>query len=345
MGCNGILYMKKLWGICRAFLRRRQDWCVFGITFVGMVCWSAWYLSPDETAPRFRLGWNFDPPDQPLTLSELRDYVGSATLRCDALKREVKVVRGISPGSPAEKQLEEMLAVTTWAADTESYIQHTFNLLPESPLHEEPRFRPLTDRQRRIIQFGDVIDAAFSLRSKEGMLTALVAQSAHPTKIEGFYTNYRELELVITRCAEGYQVRLGGCYGNSKRAYGYDFTARREGDTLIGKAGLMRGGEVPAEQDTLVIEFNRGIARVKSEGVLGQGNLVKLADLPVTGKPVGTDFALGAGACSRDDWEGRLKFLRNDVTWVSEARPSFYWDAWFVYSVGEEALGGPRADQ
>jgi hypothetical protein len=117
--------------------------------------------------------------------------------------------------------------------------------------------------------------------------------------------------------------------------------ARREGDTLIGKAGLMQGGEEPAEKVTLVIEFNRGIAEVKGEDALGRGTLVKLADLRTNGKPLGTDFALGAGACSPDEWEGRRSFLRNEVRWLSDARPAFFWDAHYAYRVAEEALNGP----
>jgi hypothetical protein len=119
--------------------------------------------------------------------------------------------------------------------------------------------------------------------------------------------------------------------------------ARREGDTLIGKAGILQGGEEPAEQVTLVIEFKRGIAEVKGGEPLGQGTLVKLADLRATGKPIDTNFNLGAGACSLDEWEARKSFLRSEVTWISEARPALYWDAHFIYSTSDEALGGPRA--
>jgi hypothetical protein len=337
--------MKKLWEISSTLLRRHWDWCTFGITFVGMACWGIWYLSPQVDEPRLRLEWDYDQPAQEFTLSDLRDYIGATSQRCEALKREAKGLRGITPDSPEEKQMEDLLATSTWSANTESHIQYTFNLLPDS-FDREPRvFRPFTARQQRIIQFGEVIDAALSLRSHEGLLTALVATSARPTKIEGYYTNYRELELVVGRTAEGYQVRLGGCYGNSHRAYGYDFVARREGDTLIGKAGLMQGGAEPAEQVTLVIEFNRGIAQVKGGEPLGQGTLVKLADLRANGRPLGTDFTLGAGACSLDEWEGRRSFLRHDVKWISKARPAFFWDAHYVYSVGEEALGGPRRER
>jgi hypothetical protein len=234
-----------------------------------------------------------------------------------------------------------MLATATWSADTESHIQYTYNLLPDTFDHEPRIFRPFTGRQRHIIHFAESIDLAHSVRSKEGLLTALVASSIRPTKIEGYYTNYREMELVVARTAEGYQVRLGACYGNSRRAYGYDFVARREGDTLIGKAGVLQGGEEPAEQVTLVIDFKSGIAQVKSGDPLGQGTLVKLADLRANGKPLGTDFALGAGGCSPDAWEGRRSFLRNEVTWTSEARPAFFWDAHYAYRVAEEALSGP----
>ena len=343
--CSGILYMKKLWEISSALLRRHRDWCIFGITLIGLTCWGIWYLSPQVDEPRFRFEWSYNQPAQHVTLSELRDYISKASQRCEALKREVKALRAISTASPEEKQLEDILSAATWSANTESHIQYTYNLLPESFDHEPRIFRPFTERQQRIIRFGEVIDAALSLRSKEGILTALVAENAQPTKIEGFYTNYREMELVVGRTAEGYQVRLGGSYGNSHRAYGYEFMARREGDTLIGKAGILQGGEEPAEQVTLVIVFNRGIAHVKGGDPLGQGTLVKLADLRATGKPIDTDFTLGAGACSRDSWDGRLNFLRSEVTWVSEARPGLYWDAHFIYSTGDEVLGGSRANR
>jgi hypothetical protein len=333
--------MKKLWEISSAFLRRRWDWCLFVITFVGMACWGAWYLAPKDDRLCFRLSWEPDGSYQEFTYRELHEYTDKTARRCEALKREAKELRGITAGTPEERQLEDMLAAATWYANTESHIQYTYNLLPDSFDHAPRIFRPFTGHQRHIIQFAQVIDVAHSVHSKEGLLTALVASSTPPTKIEGYYTNYREMELVVARTAEGYQVRLGGCYGNSHRAYGYDFVARREGDTLIGKAGLMQGGEEPAEKVTLVIEFNRGIAEVKGEDALGRGTLVKLADLRANVKPLGTDFALGAGACSPDAWEGRRAFLRNEVRWLSEARPAFFWDAHYVYRVAEEALNGP----
>ena len=340
---NGIPCMKKLWEISGAFLRRHRDWCAFVITFVGMACWGAWYLSPKDDRLCFRLSWEPDGPHQEFTVRELHDYIAETARRCEALRRQVKELRGITAGSPEDKQLEDMLATATWSADTESHIQYNYYLWDggHQPEHGEQAFFNFSPRQRRIIQFGELIDTAHSLRSKEGLLTALVASSDEPTKIEGYYTNYREKELVVARTAEGYQVRLGGCYGNSLRAYGYDFVARREGDTLIGKAGLMHGGEEPAEQVTLVIEFKSGIAEVKGGDPLGQGTLVKLADLRANGKPLGTDFALGAGGSSPDAWEGRRSFLRNEVTWTSEARPAFFWDAHYAYRVAEEALGGP----
>jgi hypothetical protein len=336
--------MKKLWEISGAFLRRHRDWCLFVITVLGMICWGMWYLAPKSDELRLRLAWEFDGPPQEFTLGELHEYITETTRRCEALKREAKELRGITSGSQEEKQMEDLLATSTWSANTESHIQYTYNLWGGGHRleHGEQAFFNFTPRQRRIIQFGELIDTAHSLRSKEGLLTALVASGDEPTKIEGFYTNYRELELVVARTAEGYQVRLGGCYGNSRRAYGYDFVARREGDTLIGKAGILQGGEEPAEQVTLVIEFKRGIAQVKGGEPLGQGTLVKLADLRANGRPLGTDFTLGAGACSPDEWEGRRAFLRNEVTWLSEARPAFFWDAHYVYRVAEEALGGPR---
>ena len=333
--------MKKLWERSGAFLRRHLDWCAFGLTFVGMACWGAWYLSPKADRLCFRLSWEPDGPHQEFTVIELDDYTAETARRCEALRRQAMELRGITAGSPEDKQLGDMLAIAAWHADTESHIQYTYNLLTYSFDHEPRIFRPLTGRQRQIIQFAQVIDVAHSLRSKEGLLTALVASSVRPTKIEGYYSNYREMELVVARTAEGHQVRLGGCYGNSRRAYGYDFVARREGDTLIGKAGLMQGGEEPEEQVTLVIVFNRGIAQVKRGDGLGVGTLVKLADLRSAGKPINTDFALGAGGCSPDAWEGRRSFLRNEVKWTSEARPAFFWDAHYVYRVAEEALSGP----
>ena len=84
---------------------------------------------------------------------------------------------------------------------------------------------------------------------------------------------------------------------------------------------------------------------VKGGQGLGQGTLVKLADLRSNGKPLGTDFNLGAGACSPDEWEGRRSFLRNEVTWTSEARPAFFWDAHYAYQLAEEALSGPLRGQ
>jgi hypothetical protein len=302
-----------------------------------------WYLAPKSDELRLRLAWEHYGSPQEFTLGELHEYITETTRRCQALKREAKELRGITSGSQEEKQLEDMLATATWSANTESHIQYTYNLWGGGHRleHGEQAFFNFTPRQRRIIQFGEMIDVAHSLRSKEGLLTALVASSARPTKIEGFYTNYREMELVVARTSEGYHVRIGGCYGNSRRSYGYDFVARRVGDTLMGKASLMRGLEEPSETVSLVIEFNRGIAELKGEDAFGRGALVKLADLRADGNPLGTDFTLGAGGSSPDAWETRRSFLSNEVTWLSEARPAFFWDAHYVYHVAEEALGGP----
>jgi hypothetical protein len=333
--------MKKLWEISGAFLRRHRDWCAFGITFVGMACWGAWYLTPKDDRLCFRLSWEPDGPHQEFTYGELHDYLDKTARRCEALKREAKELRGITAGTPEEKQLEDISATAFWSANMETHIQYTYNLLPDSFDHEPRIFRPFTGRQRQIIQFAQIIDVAHSVRSKEAILTALVASSTGPTKIEGYYTNYREMELVVARTAEGYHVRIGGCYGNSRRPYGYDFVARRVGDTLMGKANLMRGIEESARKVTLVIEFNRGIAELKGEDAFGRGTLVKLADLRTNDKPLGTDFALGAGGSSPDEWEGRRAFLRNEVTWLSEARPAFFWDAHYAYRIAEEALNGP----
>ncbi len=333
--------MIKLLDNSRTFLSRRWDWCLFVITFVGMACWGTWYLSPKEDRLCFRLSWEPDGSYQEFTYRELHEYTDKTARRCEALKREAKELRGISAGTPEEKQLEDMLATATWYSNTESHIQYTYNLLPDSFDHEPRIFRPFTGHQRHIIQFAEMIDVAHSVRSKEGLLTALVASSGRATEIEGYYTNYREMELVVARTAEGYHVRIGGCYGNSRRPYGYDFVARRVGDTLMGKASLMQGLEEPAEKVTLVIEFDRGIAELKGEDAFGRGTLVKLADLRANGKPLDTDFALGAGGCSADQWEGRRSFLRNEVTWLSEARPAFFWDAHYVYRVADEVLSGP----
>jgi hypothetical protein len=333
--------MKKLWEISGAFLGRRWDWCLFVMTFVGMACWGAWYLTPKDDRLCFRLSWEPDGPHQEFTYGELHDYLDKTARRCEALKREAKELRGITAGTPEEKQLEDMLATAFWSANMETHIQYTYNRVPDSFDHEPRIFRPFTGRQRHIIQFAEVIDVAHSVRSREGLLMALVASSTGPTKIEGFYSNYREMELVVSRISEGYHVRIGGCYGNSRRAYGYDFVARRVGDTLTGKASLMRGLEEPSETVSLVIEFNRGIAELKGEDAFGRGTLVKLADLRTNGKPLGTDFALGAGGSSPDEWEGRRSFLRDEVTWLSEARPAFFWDAHYAYRVAEEALNGP----
>jgi hypothetical protein len=333
--------MKKLWEMSGAFLRRHWDWCLFVITFVGMACWGAWYLTPKDDRLCFRLSWGPDGPHQEFTCFELHEYTDKTARRCDALKRELKELRGITSDSPEESQLEDLLATSSWSANMETYIQYTYNLLPDSFDHEPRIFRPLTGHQRHIIQFAETIGVAHSVRSKEAILTALVASSPRPTKIEGYYTNYREMELVIARTTDGYHVKIGGCYGNSRRPYGYDFVARRVGDTLMGKANLIRGIEESARKVTLVIEFNRGIAELKGEDAFGRGTLVKLADLRANGKPLGTDFALGAGGSSPDEWEGRRSFLRDEVTWLSEARPAFFWDAHYAYRVAEEALNGP----
>lgn len=336
--------MKKLWEITRTLLRRHWDWCLFGITLTSMTCWATWYLLPQSIEPRFRLALKYAQPEQEITLSELTAYITATSQRCAVLKREVKRLRGIRTASPEEKQLEDILSTATWSANTESHIQYTYNLLPESFDHEPRIFRPFTERQQRIIRFGEVIDAALSWRSKEGILTALVAESAQPTKVEGFYTDYRDMQLVVSRAAGGYQVRYGGAYGHSPKAYEYDFTASRVGDTLTGQARVMPE-HLGIKEETIAIRFDRGFAEISGQDPLASGTLVKLADLRKSDQPLDNMIALGAGGSSRESWEARENFLRTEVVWNSQARPELLWHAYYIYQVSDEALGGPRRER
>lgn len=332
--------MKKTWDLAR-HLQMRWDWYLFGLTALCLLCWGSWYLSPPSAEPRFRLEWKEGQPAQEITLRELRDYISVTSRRCEELKREVKSLRGIRPGSLAEKQFETLVATSSWNANTETFIQYTFNQRVHPDDRQEPRFVPFTERQQRIIEFGDVLDAAYSLRSNEGLLTALVAASAAPTNIDGYYTNYRDMELLVNRTAQGYQVRMGGAYGLSLKSYGYDFTASRIGDTLTARARLMPE-HLAEEVETVVIRFDRGIAEISGQSSFARGTMVKIADLRSPGYPLDRMVALGAGPCSPDEWEARANFLRSEVVWTSEARPALFWHAYYIYQVSDEALGGPR---
>lgn len=333
--------MKKPWALS---LPANWDWYLFGLTALCLACWGSWYLSPRSDEPRFRLAWKYGQAPQEISLSELRDFISITSQRCEGLKREVKGLRGIRPDSGAEKQLEELVATSSWNANTETFIQYTFNQRVNPVDRLEPLFAPFTERQQRIIEFGDVLDTAYSLRSNEGLLTAMVAASARPTKIEGYYTNYRDMELLVSRTAEGYLVRMGGAYGLSLKAYGYDFTASRHGDVLTGKARIMPE-HIAEGEESIVIRFDRGIAEISGQGQFARGTLVKLADLRLSGQPLNDMIALGAGPTSPDAWEAREKFLRTEVVWTSEARPALFWHAYFIYQVSEEALGGPRQER
>lgn len=336
--------MKKTWDLGR-HLQIRWDWYLFGLTALCLLCWGSWYLSPLSAEPRFRLEWKEGQPAQEITLSELRDYISVTSRRCEGLKREVKSLRGIRPGSLAEKQFETLVATSSWNANTETFIQYTFNQRVNPDDRQEPRFVPFTERQQRIIQFGDVLDAAYSLRSNEGLLTALVAASAAPTNIDGYYTNYRDMELLVNRTAQGYQVRMGGAYGLSLKSYGYDFTASsRIGETLTAQARLMPE-HLAEEAETVVIRFDRGIAEISGQSPFARGTMVKVANLRSPGYPLDPMVALGAGPCSPDEWEARANFLRSDVVWTSEARPALFWHAYYIYQVSDEALGGPRRER
>jgi hypothetical protein len=332
--------MKKTWDLGR-HLQIRWDWYLFGLTALCLLCWGSWYLSPLSSEPRFRLEWKEGQPAQEITLGELRDYISVTSRRCEELKREVKSLRGIRPGSLAEKQFETLVATSSWNANTETFIQYTFNQRVNPDDRQEPRFVPFTERQQRIIQFGDVLDAAYSLRSNEGLLTALVAASAAPTNIDGYYTNYRDMELLVNGTAQGYQVRMGGAYGLSLKSYGYDFTASRIGETLTAQARLMPE-HLAEEAETVVIRFDRGIAEISGQSPFARGTMVKVANLRSPGYPLDPMVALGAGPCSPDEWEARANFLRSDVVWTSEARPALFWHAYYIYQVSDEALGGPR---
>jgi hypothetical protein len=335
--------MKKTWDFGR-HLQMRWDWYLFGLTALCLLYWGSWYLSPLSAEPRFRLEWKHGQPAQEITLSELRDYISVTSRRCEELKREVKSLRGIRPGSLAEKQFETLVATSSWNANTETFIQYTFNQRVNPDDRQEPRFVPFTERQQRIIQFGDVLDAAYSLRSNEGLLTALVAASAAPTNIDGYYTNYRDMELLVNRTAQGYQVRMGGAYGLSLKSYGYDFTASRIGETLTAQARLMPE-HLAEEAETVVIRFDRGIAEISGQSPFARGTMVKVANLRSPGYPLDPMVALGAGPCSPDEWEARANFLRSDVVWTSEARPALFWHAYYIYQVSDEALGGPRRER
>jgi len=344
-GRNRNLCMKKLLDISRAFLGKHQEWRVFGITFIAITCWGGWHLSREPDDLRFHIGWDFNKPDQPITLSVLSEYISANSHRIETLKREVIALRGISPASPEEKQLEAILSRFYGFPNTESFIKYRINRFTDPAHRQEESFRHLTKRQQRIIQLSGVIHDAHTLRSKEWILTALAAESAHPTKIEGLYTDYSSQELLVRRTTEGYQVKLGGGFGYLHRSYGYEFMARREGDTLIGKANQMYDYDEPEKQITFVIKFNRGIAEVKSDSMFGNNPLVKLGDLRATGVPSENYIHLGSGACSVDTWDQRESFLRNDVIWNSEARPRFSPYDEYLYFAIDKALGGPRTDR
>ena len=336
--------MKKLWARWFSFGVARWDWCLFGLTAIGLGLWASWYLSPELTGPRLRLVWQYDQPPQEFTIQELRSASAMAKLKCTQLESEVVSRRGIRPGSPAAKQLQELLSTARWHAEIEVVIKHTFNQRRNPADEYDPFFVPFTDRQKQIIQWSQLIDEAYSWRSHEQLLTALAVASERPTQLEGFYSNHRDMEVLVSRTAEGYQVRIGGCYGLSPHAYGYDFTATRNGDVLTGQARLMPE-HLSEKPETVVLRFDRGVIEVSDKLMFSQRTLVKLADLRLAGQRLDDMVALGAGPCSSDEWSAREKFLRSEVVWTSSARPGFFWDAYYLYGVCDEALGGPRQER
>ena len=336
--------MKKLWARWFSFGVARWDWCLFGLTAIGLGLWASWYLSPESTGPRLRLVWQYDQPPQGFTIQELRSASAMAKLKCTQLESEVVSRRGIRPGSPAAKQLQELLSTATWHAETETFIQYHFNQRRNPADEYDPFFVPFTDRQKQIIQWSELIDEAYSTRSREQLLTALAVASGRPTQLEGFYSNYRDMELLVSRLADGYQVRIGGSYGLSPQAYGYEFIATRNGDVLTGEARLLPE-HLSEKPETIVIRFDRGIAEISGQGQFARGTLVRLADLRQAGQRLDDMVALGAGPCSPDEWSAREKFLRSEVVWTSSARPGFFWDAYYLYEVCDEALGGPHQER
>lgn len=336
--------MKKLWARWFSFGVARWDWCLFGLTAIGLGLWASWYLSPESTGPRLRLVWQYDQPPQGFTIQELRSASAMAKLKCTQLESEVVSRRGIRPGSPAAKQLQELLSTARWHAEIEVFIKHTFNQRRNPADEYDPFFVPFTERQKQIIQWSELIDEAYSWRSHEQLLTALDVASGRPTQLEGFYSNCRDMEVLVSRTAEGYQVRIGGCYGLSPHAYGYDFTATRNGDVLTGQARLMPE-HLSEKPETVVLRFDRGVIEVSDKLMFSQRTLVKLADLRLAGQRLDDMVALGAGPCSSDEWSAREKFLRSEVVWTSSARPGFFWDAYYLYGVCDEALGGPRQER
>jgi len=337
--------MNKQWARWISFGVARWDWCLFGLTALGLGLWASWCLSPQPTGPRLRLVWQYDQPPQEFTIPELRAATGAMRITCHELESEVARLRGIRPGSPAAKQLQALLGEAIRPFEMEKYIRYEFNQRRNPAAPYDPFFAPFTERQKRIIQFSEDLEVAYNLKRQERQLTALVAVSRRPTPLEGLYCDFRDMEVLVARTAAGYQVRIGGSYGSYPHAYEYEFTATRNGDVLTGEARL-QPEHLSEKPVTIVIRFDRGIIEVSDRTMFSRRTLVKLADLRHPSQPLNGMVPLGPGPCSNDQWTAREEFLQADVAWTSSVRPGFsLMLAPSFYEVCDEALGGPRQER
>jgi hypothetical protein len=319
--------------------RRHGDWGLFVAVSLGLAAWAAWYLSPEPEGPALRMGWDFDAPTATVRLGELKGYIAEATPRIKRLEEEVRTLRGIRKDDPADRQLREILGRAVSESSAEAYILHAFrprrNVFP--PEEDSPPV-PLTPRQHRIVALAQIVDQAWTLRAHEALLQALAADSQGAQDIAGYYTDCQVSEMWVTRVPEGVRVEFGSAFGFSKRSYGYDGILRKEGNVFKGELVQM----MPEEQRLrFAMRFDRGIVTLQGDtGFRPCETLVKFADYRFPGHHPDGAIQVGGSASSRCSWEARERFLRDEVVWVSPARPSFVTFPEGTYYICDEALRG-----
>ena len=320
-------------------LRRYWDWGLFAAVSLGLAAWAGWYLSPEPEGPSFSLGWDADDPAAKVPLGEVKAYIAAAPARVERLEQEVRTLRFIRKGDPADRQLQEILGRAVSEAETEVFIRQWFQPHRRAfSLEEDPPPLPLTPRQLRIVALGKVLDEARTLRAHEALLQALVADSKGPQNIEGYYTDCQVSELWVARVPEGVRVEFGSAFGFSRRFHGYDGILRKEGNVFKGELVQM----MPDEQRCkFTMRFDRGIVTLQGdEGFRFCATLVKFADYRFPGHHPDGGIHVGGSATSRCSWEARERFLRDEVVWVSPARPGFVSYPEATYHMCDEALRG-----
>lgn len=311
--CHGFLMTKSTsrrgWG----WLRLHGDWILFLATAVGVAAWAVWFWQQPPAERRLSIVLDETSPALELTLSELARHNARMEGRCAALLSEVKALRGVRPGTPEAKRLDELVRRVGHGSFVEEHLR-TWVLRD----HESR----LDAYHAQLVELSSKVDAAKCRRHVESLLQALKAATTDPTDVEGFYTNLWSHEMIIRKSGDQYTVTVSGGYWPSYNASWLNFSGRPQAGVMT--AHYLEPDLSDTEYVDCTVQFDRGLAVVTAEGpwrtVCVSGAYVKIASLKPYQSEVAGSPALGAAGSSMDSWLARKELVEKGLVWTSEGR-------------------------